>query len=383
MMDSEDFYIVLPSNVQPDFHPENTASSYRTTFDQSYDLSGGSWEVALSQITYVNSLYNIIEESYELFEENYPNTSVVIKSGNEPGQFKMQDDDSAALLIYDKESNRYSVKKRDPSDRTPYYMYKGAIMDLGIFQFGQPEEEDRSTIFNVLNETDKELKASIAPMSFILAHDMNLYAGKHLPRSPKFKNEKCFTRKLRKGFYNTAKVLCEALNPNFKELEFLLSSKPSEKSATKNKCDISWGYDEKRDRIIVSIGKGGSIEMKHGLHEIIGFRNNNLKEGLYVADYPPLLNRGIYNFYIYCSICEPVQVGNVKAPLLQTIAVEGGEKWGTPQTIRFTRPLYIPVNTSSFNSILMELRDDMGQSIHFGKGKTTLTLHFRKRSPRI
>ena len=385
-METENFYIVLPSNVQPNFHPENTASSYRTTFDQSYDLSEGEWEVALSQITYVNSLYNIINEGYELQAANYPLTTVIRALSPYHGSIYIPDRQSMVILSYDRASKRYHLRKRDPTDRNAYYMYIGAIMDLALMKFENPESLDRNIIQMILPSHQKELLGGVVTTETIAADDINIYAGAdELPQKPAFTINTCFTRSLEKGYYKDASQLCQALSTSYTTPESGLPARLQGKTlvtALENErpeCGIVWGYDEKRDRVIVHIKRSGVLTMKNGLHEILGFKTNMMGDGTYIAQRPPLLNRGIYNFFIYCSICAPVQVGNVKAPLLQTIEVEGGKKWGTPQTLRFTRPIYIPVNTTSFNSIQIEIRDDTGELIHFGKGKTTVTLHLRRR----
>lgn len=50
------FYIYLPSNGSHRYFPENTAANFRVKLPQTLDLTVGSYEVALTEITYVNSV---------------------------------------------------------------------------------------------------------------------------------------------------------------------------------------------------------------------------------------------------------------------------------------------------------------------------------------
>lgn len=50
----------LPSNSSSQFYPENTASSYTTHLPIPLDLKGEHWEVGLVEMSYTNSLHNVI-----------------------------------------------------------------------------------------------------------------------------------------------------------------------------------------------------------------------------------------------------------------------------------------------------------------------------------
>ena len=53
------FYLTLPSNSSSEFFPENTLTHYLTKLPRPIDLSGGQWEVGLSEIQYPHTWYNI------------------------------------------------------------------------------------------------------------------------------------------------------------------------------------------------------------------------------------------------------------------------------------------------------------------------------------
>ena len=59
-MSSRDFYMFLPSNVDCPEFPDNKTNSYRTSLPTNLELEG--WEVALSEIIYPHTWFNIDED---------------------------------------------------------------------------------------------------------------------------------------------------------------------------------------------------------------------------------------------------------------------------------------------------------------------------------
>lgn len=52
--------LVLPSNSSPQYHPDNTLTSYTVKLPQALDLTDGEYEVGLSEISYPKSWLNMI-----------------------------------------------------------------------------------------------------------------------------------------------------------------------------------------------------------------------------------------------------------------------------------------------------------------------------------
>ena len=63
MQDEDGFYVILPSNSDPDVHPDNTASNFKVNyqnpirFDQPKE-----WKVAPAKMTYYHSPYTISKQ---------------------------------------------------------------------------------------------------------------------------------------------------------------------------------------------------------------------------------------------------------------------------------------------------------------------------------
>ena len=88
------------------------------------------------------------------------------------------------------------------------------------------------------------------------------------------------------------------------------------------------------------------------------------------------INRGLTALYIYCDILEYVSVGDTKAPLLRIVPVDGRN--GESIYKVFGEPRYIPLQKKNFQSIEINIRDDIGNPIPFETGKLVVTLHFRQ-----
>jgi len=130
-MDNDNFYVHLPSNVLPTSPTEvgNTIGNYVTRLAQKLNLSE-EWEVALTDISYTKSWYNVIKsqsisitfqtEEYILDEElpagNYETPELICNAINkivENGIKKLTINEKIKLypqLIYNKESNFVNMK---------------------------------------------------------------------------------------------------------------------------------------------------------------------------------------------------------------------------------------------------------------------------------
>ncbi len=72
-MSVRDFYITLPSDSSLFVFPKNTPSNFKTKLSTPLQLKG-EWEVALTEITYTHSFYNIWDSVSDiLFTDGIPN----------------------------------------------------------------------------------------------------------------------------------------------------------------------------------------------------------------------------------------------------------------------------------------------------------------------
>jgi hypothetical protein len=94
------------------------------------------------------------------------------------------------------------------------------------------------------------------------------------------------------------------------------------------------------------------------------------------ADQVSDISRGINNLFIYCDIIESTIVGDTKAPLLRIVEAKGSI--GEIITRTYDDPRYIPLQKKNFDSIEIDIRDQLGAPIQFETGRVIVTLHFRR-----
>ena len=93
------------------------------------------------------------------------------------------------------------------------------------------------------------------------------------------------------------------------------------------------------------------------------------------------LNYGNRSMFVYCSVASESVVGNVRVPLLRSFPLTGKKSGSTNET--FTRLQYVPLKTSVFSTIEIELRSELGNLLDFNYGYTNCVLHFRRATPRV
>ena len=88
------------------------------------------------------------------------------------------------------------------------------------------------------------------------------------------------------------------------------------------------------------------------------------------------MTQGFNTLYVYTDIVSRI-VGDMLAPLLRALPISG--RHGDILSDRFTNIHYVPLLCSTFRSIEVDIRDDMGRRVPFEYGRVTVTLHFRRR----
>ena len=81
---------------------------------------------------------------------------------------------------------------------------------------------------------------------------------------------------------------------------------------------------------------------------------------------------------MYSSLVKDSIVGNVFAPIVRVVGLEDKSKSETIHR-EFTVPHHLPLRSSSFNEVVLELTDGMGNSMKFNHGNSVAVFHFRKK----
>lgn len=118
--------------------------------------------------------------------------------------------------------------------------------------------------------------------------------------------------------------------------------------------------------------------MSDALKTKLGFcKNGPYSRGWLWANETFDLHAGQRLMYVYCDIASFVPIGNTKSPLLRVCNVSGS--YGEIVRVTFDRPFYVPVSRREFDTILVDIRNELGQPMPFEFGKSVVTLHFRRR----
>ena len=170
------------------------------------------------------------------------------------------------------------------------------------------------------------------------------------------------------GYYKTVLDLCEEINER-------IFQRHGERNT------VIFKYHEATRKVYIKTNEY-EVTFSKALADMLGFKLFSLDDKWYdtltLADYPADIHLGFYTLYVYCSLCEAQVVGDYYVPLLRTVAIRGDN--GDLIMKTFDQPHYVPVNTSKFDTIEMNIKDDQGENVAFESGKVLCKLHFRQRA---
>jgi hypothetical protein len=75
--------------------------------------------------------------------------------------------------------------------------------------------------------------------------------------------------------------------------------------------------------------------------------------------------------FVYCSVCDDINMRATQKPLLRRIVLEGAKNFA------FLCPYRIPLHTNDFRDIHVYIKDKQDADVLFLTGETTVTLLFR------
>ncbi|GFT09034.1 uncharacterized protein F54H12.2 [Trichonephila clavipes] len=141
----------------------------------------------------------------------------------------------------------------------------------------------------------------------------------------------------------------------------------------KNK--IEFHYHPIVKRVKIKTKEHAKVFLHKGFSILLGFEPGEIKgkvESSYIAD----PNASFPLIYVYSDLVEPQIVGDVQAPLLKIVKVEG--KDGEVVNAHYTRPHYVPVIRRHFQTVEMVLRLHSGELVPFEREKVIAVLWHRR-----
>jgi len=174
------------------------------------------------------------------------------------------------------------------------------------------------------------------------------------------------------GYYETVPDVIQVINDQMKE--------SAENLAIDQFAELK--YSNKTNRLTVDLGRHTSITFTPAMRYMLGIshlrhplRNSTSDTIQWTSAKSCDIHRGFTSMYVYCDVLEHVSVGDTKAPLLRIVQVCG--KSGERVQAVYDKPIYVPLQKKNFDSIEIDIRNDIGKPIPFENGKVIVTLHFR------
>ena len=137
-----------------------------------------------------------------------------------------------------------------------------------------------------------------------------------------------------------------------------------------NMTDVVVTYDDTSKRVTVRCAKGAILELRGDITRMFGFLNNMairafVNKGFTLA----LPETGNQYFYVYTDIIRSQYHGDVVVPILHTVTVKG--KHGSYVRKNYERPQNknVPQNKKIFDTIGINIRDEVGNLVAFEHGK--------------
>lgn len=148
--------------------------------------------------------------------------------------------------------------------------------------------------------------------------------------------------------------------------------------------DLVFSINEATHKATLKIGKYHRIWFNSSLARLLGMSSRYtdvlLPEGEYVGDKMVDLSQDLHSMYVYCDLIAPQIVGDAHAPLLRTIPLE--YRTDAPEALSkvFNHIYFMPLLKKEISTIEIDIRDDIGRSVSFERGRLVVTLVFKRKS---
>lgn len=333
--------MILPSNSCPLIFPNNDASNFNVQFQNPVYLDG-EWEVALIDFTFVYNSFPYYSNSLLRYEES-KSVQVIkyLRINNQNKTYELINNQfipNCDMYIENYE-NLVIFCPRVPFKVT--FPYTQRAFDFGLNSKSVISEDDHFRI-KLPKFTNDDIIEQI---------DINISYDEITKYEKYFKDELYLeTLSELRGYLLT-------FNPSpFKELLI-----------------------QNNELVKITLADNiSNITFDTNLVKSLGLNKQTFTDKNIVGTKIPKLLHHHQQMFIYSNIIEPINVGDVRVPLLKSIWIKKYDQ-GEIVQLEMKNPMYIPVSYSTINIIEVNIRDDSGKLIKFNKDtKTHLSLHFRK-----
>lgn len=428
-MENENFYIHLSSNVIPTSPTQisNKIGNFVTRLNRRLNLSED-WEVALTDISYTKSWYNImknekitlrddfnreIELEDELPAGNYVNVEELVEKINNIINDYFEEDRLKnrypPKLIYNKQSNKIKMRlgyngglfvyprfsdylaqflglADSRNQQYPFNSYTTQYENIARTQNTRDSNEqqnDQSMLESVFPDTEnsskipnenqtigKIISTSIERPASLL-NDSTSDSGTNENKNESNSENKILEQRTKRRLSGVGAVLTEL------STKLPIQVLPQSISTTVGpKVGNSSNSPEETTTIQPNLNKSSNSSKADGALPS--------QEFSYVYAFNEVSVHGsVHSLYVYCNIIKPIFVGNTEAPLIRRVYVPYDKKFGDNCEINYFHPQYYPLVWHEFDSIEIDIKDDSDRTIDFAYGRTAVTLHLRKKAKNV
>ena len=130
----------------------------------------------------------------------------------------------------------------------------------------------------------------------------------------------------------------------------------------KDDLDIHYASGDKRTS--VNIKNGCCLRLEDNVATILGFEpGTTINKSLLTSPHLSLTTGNVSSLYVYTDIIHSQYAGDMKVPLLRIVGVDRQHGHSVRKTL--DRPQYLPVCGQTLDIIMIDVKDETGDSISF------------------
>lgn len=388
-MDSDDFHIVLPSNVKnmdgSSIH--NKPNEYRTLLPQPFEVERPSqWEVQMSAISYPQTFSRQSlqknECSFKFGARKYSKVfrmwmdreirSMALNPSQEPNDIVRYNNLRRALGEYMKETKikKSSQQKQRMISANSNSSFADASNAVTYLNTMKPKTMGKFR-FNVKNG---KISIDLGKYEYIK------FSSQRLANALGFDDTLIKGRKISDD--STGAAGDRESNPTVFEDDVGRTEVVDEEEVDDASEDDSTSDDDDDDTTAPPIS--AAEKMNRRFQNYLKYLRVKSNKGFYqrrsvMASRIPEIKNICYNIFVYSNLVGHTLVGNAMVPLLRAIPIDH-DKDGKYIGISFQNDEYRPLAESFFAYIDIKITDDNGQELEFLSGKVVVTLRIRRRN---
>jgi hypothetical protein len=171
-----------------------------------------------------------------------------------------------------------------------------------------------------------------------------------------------------KGFYSSVKEVIDEIRGQWDETE---------------RESFEMLYNPKTHLLIIYVKPGCLLVWQHNdLSKVLGILGNRdwIRSPVMIGSKrhtagPLNMDLDLHSLYVYTDVIAPSLVGNTCVPLLRIVPVDG--KYGDVVMKTYDKLHYVPLRSSTFECIEINIADNSGKMVQFEFGRVVVKLHVR------